>query len=210
VNATSSDARFDAAFAACPLVAILRGVKPDEVLAIGQVLVDAGFGIIEVPLNSPDPFDSIARLFARFGDSAVIGAGTVTQLAEVAELARIGASVAISPHTDPEIIAATRSAGLVSVPGALSASEAFAALKAGANALKLFPMEMIGPRGLGALRAVLPKSLRLIAVGGVGAPDFAGLRQAGCAGFGLGGSLYKPGMTPDVVARTAAEAIAAL
>lgn len=206
----SANTRFDAAFAACPLVAILRGVKPDEVEAIAQALFDAGFRIIEVPLNSPDPFVSIARLVARFGNSAVIGAGTVTQLGEVAELARIGASVAISPHTDPEIIAATRAAGLVSVPGALSASEAFAALKAGANALKLFPMEMIGPRGVGALRAVLPKSLRLIAVGGVGAPDFATLRQAGCAGFGLGGSLYKPGMTPDLVARTAAEAIAAL
>lgn len=206
----SADTRFDAAFAACPLVAILRGVKPDEVEAIAEVLVDAGFRIIEVPLNSPDPFDSIARLVARFGANAVIGAGTVTQAGEVAELARIGATIAISPHTDPEVIRATRAAGLVSVPGALSASEAFAAVGAGANALKLFPMEMIGPRGVGALRAVLPKSLRLIAVGGVGAPDFATLRQAGCAGFGLGGSLYKPGMTPDLVARTAAEAFAAL
>lgn len=192
---TAIDARFDAAFAACPMIAILRGLQPADAEETGQILVDAGFAIIEVPLNSPDPFDSISRLVKRFGSKTVIGAGTVTGIDQVQELARIGATIAISPHADPEVIRASRQAGLVSVPGILSASEAFTAIKAGANALKLFPMEMIGPRGVSALRAVLPAGLRLIAVGGVDASNLASFRSAGCSGFGLGSSLFKPGMT---------------
>ena len=186
------DARFDAAFAECPLVAILRGIRPENAEAIGQVLFDTGFRLIEVPLNSPDPFDSIARLLKRLGSQALIGAGTVTTVEEVRELARIGASLSVSPHADTDVILKARKAGLVSIPGILSPTEAFAAIRAGANALKLFPMEMIGSAGVKALRAVLPRDLRLIAVGGIDATNMAALRSAGCSGFGLGSSLFKP------------------
>lgn len=210
MNGTHLDARFDAAFAACPLVAILRGVRPDEVEAVTQVLVTAGFRLVEVPLNSPDPFDSIARLVRRFGQDIMIGAGTVTTVEHVSELARIGAALVVSPHADPQVIEASRAAGLVSIPGILSATEAFAAIRAGANALKLFPMEMIGPRGVAALRAVLPADLRLIAVGGVGPDNFATLRQSGCSGFGLGSSLYKPGQTLSAIEQSAASCMSAI
>ena len=204
------EARFDAAFAACPLVAILRGVRPDEVEAIGEALVAAGFRLIEVPLNSPQPFDSIARLARRLDGRALVGAGTVTDVAEVAQLARIGAALVVSPHTDPEVIGATRAAGMISLPGILSPSEAFAALKAGAHGLKLFPMEMIGASGVKAMRAVLPRGVRLIAVGGVGVAEMPALRAAGCDGFGLGSALYKPGASVTEVAATAGRFVAAL
>ena len=204
------EARFDAAFSSCPMIAILRGLVPGEAEAIGDVLVEAGFGMIEVPLNSPDPFDSIARLVRRHGERALIGAGTVTATDEVRELARIGAALAISPHADPEVIRLSREHGLVSVPGVMSATEAFSALRAGAHALKLFPMEIIGGAGVKALRAVLPKGLRLIAVGGVDATTIAPFRAAGCAGFGAGGSLFKPGQGTAEVAANAARLLAAL
>jgi 2-dehydro-3-deoxyphosphogalactonate aldolase len=202
--------RFNEAFEACPLIAILRGVRPDEVLDIGEALLTAGFRIIEVPLNSPSPFESIGMLVERFGDRAVIGAGTVTQHAEIGRLAATGAGLAVSPHSDPGIISATRKAGLAVVPGAMSPTEAFVAFHAGATALKLFPMEMIGASGVKAMRAVLPKELQLIAVGGVEARLMPTLTAAGCAGFGLGGALYKPGDAPARVAEKAAEFIAAL
>lgn len=197
-------ARFDTAFAACPLIAILRGVRPDEAVPIGEALVAVGFRLIEVPLNSPDPFESIARLIARFGQDAVIGAGTVTRPSEVSELARIGASMVISPHTDLAVIGASVEAGLVSLPGCMSPSEAFAALGAGAHALKLFPMEVIGPGGVKAMRAVLPQATRLIAVGGIDTTTIPPLRAAGCAGFGIGSTLYKPGMSAAEVGERAA------
>ncbi len=203
------DARFDAAFAECPLIAILRGLEPEHAEQTGQALIDAGFRIIEVPLNSPDPFDSISRLVKSFGHHALIGAGTVTQLDEVKELHRIGAAIAISPHADAEIVQATRQEGMVSVPGILSATEAFAAIRAGANALKLFPMEMIGTSGVKALRAVLPKALRLIAVGGVETTNIGSFSAAGCSGFGLGGSLFKPEDSLQSVASKAKALIAA-
>ncbi|MGL4637303.1 MAG: 2-dehydro-3-deoxy-6-phosphogalactonate aldolase [Beijerinckiaceae bacterium] len=206
----NNNARFDAAFKALPLVAILRGLPPADAESVGDILVRAGFRIIEVPLNSPDPFDSIARLMRRFGDQTVVGAGTVTTEAEVAELKRIGAHIAISPHADVDVIRATRAAGLVSAPGFATPTEAFAAIRAGANALKLFPMEMIGHSGVKAMRAVLPAGLRLIAVGGVGPENMASLRAAGCNGFGLGGSLYKPGMSTEALETNAKAAVAAV
>lgn len=202
--------RFDRAFAECPLVAILRGISPDEAVAVGTVLYDCGFRIIEVPLNSPRPFDSIARLVAALGDRAVIGAGTVTRAEEVAELRRIGARAVISPHSDVAVISATVAGGLVSLPGVLSATEAFGALRAGAHALKLFPMEMIGAAGVKALGAVLPKGTRLIGVGGIGADNIPTLRAAGCAGFGIGSTLYKPGARPVDVEAAATAMVAAL
>lgn len=185
--------RFDAAFAACPLVAILRGITPEEVDVVGDVLVEAGFRLIEVPLNSPNPFASIARLLARHGDACLIGAGTVTDVDEVAELKRLGAHLVVSPHSDPEVIRASAAAGLVSIPGALTPSECFAAVRAGASAVKLFPMEVLGATGVKAMRAVLPGTLRLIGVGGVDAGNMSELRKAGCNGFGMGGALYRPG-----------------
>lgn len=207
---TPLSARFDAAFAACPLVAILRGITPAEADAVGDRLVEAGFRLIEVPLNSPDPFDSIARLLRRHGDRALIGAGTVTDPAEVAELHRLGAHLVVSPHTDPAVIAASVRAGLIAMPGAMTPSECFAAVRAGASAVKLFPMEVLGSAGVKALRAVLPKSLRLIGVGGVDEANMPTLRAAGCNGFGIGGALYKPGMSAAAVDEAARRFIAAL
>lgn len=205
----SNITRFDAAFSACPLVAILRGIHPDEVIPVAEALFTQGFRLIEVPLNSPQPFESIARLVPAFRDRAVIGAGTVTTSDEVAELARLKAQMVISPHADPTVIGATISAGLVSLPGVLSATEAFSALRAGAHALKLFPMEIIGASGVKALGAVLPKGTRLIGVGGISVATIPPLKAAGCAGFGIGSTLYKPGDTADVVGRSAAAMIAA-
>ena len=196
-------ARFDAAFARCPLVAILRGITPGEAEAVADALIAAGVRIIEVPLNSPDPFESIARLCARHGEAAVIGAGTVTSSDQVRRLATLGGRLVVSPHTSAEVIGATRAAGLVSAPGIATPSEAFAALAAGAHVLKLFPMEIIGAAGVRAMRAVLPSDLRLIAVGGGDADGFAGMRQAGCSGFGIGSAIYKPGMGADEVRRQA-------
>ncbi len=203
-------ARFDATFAACPLVAILRGLAPAEAEAVGEVLVAAGIRLIEVPLNSPKPFDSIARLVKRFGDTALIGAGTVMEEGEITELSRIGAALAVSPHADIGLIRAARAAGLISLPGILSPTEAFGAIRAGAHALKLFPMEMIGAAGVKAMRAVLPRAMRLIAVGGVGPANMAALRVAGCNGFGLGSSLYKPGMAIGDIRAAAVQSVAAL
>jgi 2-dehydro-3-deoxyphosphogalactonate aldolase len=203
-------ARFDAAFAAMPLVAILRGVKPEEVEPIAEGLVAAGIRLIEVPLNSPDPFASIARLVRRMEGRALVGAGTVTRVAEVAELARIGAELVVSPHTDVAVVGAACTAGLIAIPGAATPSECFAALGAGAHAVKLFPMEMIGAAGVKAMRAVLPKTARLIAVGGVDPAAIPALTKAGCDGFGLGSALYKPGMEAAAVAAAAAAFVAAL
>lgn len=203
-------ARFDAAFADVPLVAILRGITPDEIDAVGDALVEAGFRLIEVPLNSPDPFASIARLLARHGHACLIGAGTVTDVAEVAELRRLDAHLVISPHCDPDVIRAGAEAGLITIPGALTPSECFAAVRAGASAVKLFPMEVLGATGVKAMRAVLPGTLRLIGVGGIDTTNMAELRKAGCNGFGIGGALYRPGATIADVVSTARRFRAAL
>lgn len=184
---------FDDAFARCPLVAILRGVRPDEVEAIGAALVEAGFTLIEVPLNSPDPFNSIARLAGRFGDRALIGAGTVLDVAAVERLAAAGGRIAVSPNTNEAVIRASVAAGMASLPGYATPSEAFAALAAGATALKLFPAEGASPAVLKAHRAVLPREVPVLAVGGITPVTMAPWAAAGAAGFGLGSALYKPG-----------------
>ena len=191
---------FIVAFAACPLVAILRGVKPDEVEAIGDALVESGFRLIEVPMNSPQPLDSIARLAKRFaGTEVLVGAGTVLDVDQVTQVENAGGSLMISPNCDVEVIAETSRRGLVSIPGIATPSEAFAALKAGANAIKLFPAEAFEPVVIKAMRAVLPNDLRILPVGGITPDNCAPWLAAGAAGFGLGSALYKPGMTAEDV-----------
>jgi 2-dehydro-3-deoxyphosphogalactonate aldolase len=203
-------AAFDAAFARCPLIAILRGVKPDEVEAVGEALVEAGFSLIEVPLNSPDPLDSIGRLADRMKGRAVIGAGTVLTTADVAAVADAGGTMIISPNTNVDVIAASARAGLVSLPGFATPSEAFAALGAGATALKLFPAEAASPAVLKAFGAVVPVGTRLLPVGGIAPETMAPWLAAGAAGFGLGSALYRPGLSANEVGDRARAFIAAL
>jgi 2-dehydro-3-deoxyphosphogalactonate aldolase len=200
--------RFRAAMRAMPLVAILRGVKPAEAPAIGEVLVEAGFRLIEVPLNSPQPLDSIAALRTRFPD-AVIGAGTVLTSAEVRDVASAGGELVVAPNFDRDVVEETVRLGLASLPGILTPTEAFAALKAGAHGLKLFPAELASPAVVKAFLAVLPKGTPLIPVGGIGADSLAAWRAAGAAGFGLGSSLYKPGDDAAAVKVKAAAILAA-
>jgi 2-dehydro-3-deoxyphosphogalactonate aldolase len=202
-------AQFDAAFARYPLIAILRGVRPEEVEDIGEALVDAGFAIIEVPLNSPEPYDSIARLARRLEGRAVIGAGTVVQYDQVATVAEAGGTLIISPNTNEQVIAAAVADGLAALPGIFTPSEAFEALAAGAAALKLFPAEGASPAVLKAMRAVLPTGTRVLPVGGIVPAAVAAWRQAGAAGFGLGSALYAPGMSAEEVGARAREFIAA-
>jgi 2-dehydro-3-deoxyphosphogalactonate aldolase len=192
-----------------PLIAILRGLEPAGAVAIGQALIDAGITRIEVPLNSPEPLESIRRLADAFGAVAQIGAGTVLTTEEVAAVADAGGCLIVSPNTDPAVIAATKRRGLVSAPGAFTATECFAALKAGADALKIFPASHLRPDGLVALRAVLPPGTEVYAVGGVGARDFAAWRAAGASGFGIGGALYRPGDTAAEVAARAGAIVSA-
>lgn len=204
------DNAFDAAFARCPLVAILRGVRPDEVAPIGEALVAAGFTIIEVPLNSPDPLDGIARLARAVGDRAVVGAGTVLRVEDVAAVEQAGGSVIIAPNADVRVIAAAAARGLVALPGVATPTEAFAALDAGAAALKLFPAEAASPAVLKAMRAVLPKDVRVLPVGGITPEGMAPWRAAGAAGFGLGSALYATGLSADEVGARARAFVAAL
>ena len=191
------------------LVAILRGVAPDAVLGIAQVLIDAGFKIIEVPLNSPQPIDSISRLSARFGAQALIGAGTVTTADDVTAVAAAGGRLIVMPHSDLAVIAAAKRAGLFVVPGIATPTEAFAALAAGADGLKLFHAEALPAAVLKAMRAVLPPQTMVFPVGGITPTSMAEYRQAGAAGFGLGSALYKPGDGPAAVAAKAAAFVAA-
>lgn len=187
----------------CPLVAIIRGVTPDEVEAVGDVLYASGFRIIEVPLNSPDPFASIGRLAKRLGDRALIGAGTVLQPEDVGRVRDVGGHLIVSPNTYPDVIEATAAAGMVSSPGFFTPSEAFEALRAGAHALKLFPAEAAGPSIVKAQRAVLPKDVPIIVVGGVNPSNMKAYLDAGADGFGLGSGLYSAGRTLDEVASAA-------
>lgn len=199
---------FDAALTKLPLIAILRGVRAHEVVAVGEALVDAGFTMIEVPLNSPDPLPSIAALTDALGDRAVIGAGTVLSAADVDAVRTAGGRLILSPHTNQEVIGRTRVHGMASVPGVATVTEAFCALGAGANALKLFPAASLGAETLAAWRAVLPSKTAILAVGGIDDDSFASFMAAGVAGFGLGSSLYRPGDPPARVAEAAARTIA--
>lgn len=192
-----------------PLIAILRGIRPDEAVPIAQALVDAGIRLIEVPMNSPDPFDSIQRMIQALGAEAEIGGGTITSVAEVDRLANLGGSLAVSPNCDMEVIRRSKQRGLLSYPGVFTASECFTAQKSGADGLKLFPASMAGPGGLKALRSVLPPEIPFYAVGGVGPENFAEWLGAGAAGFGIGSSLYKPGASVEEVARIAKETVQA-
>ncbi len=191
--------RLDAAMAALPLVAILRGLRPDDAEAVGAALVEAGFRLIEVPLNSPDPFRSIEKLARRFGDTAVIGAGTVLETAAVGRLKEAGGELVVMPHADVRVIAEAKAQGLVCVPGIATPTEAFAALAAGADGLKIFPAEILPPKAVKAMLAVLPKGTRLLPVGGIEPATMAGYVAAGAAGFGLGSALFKPEFAPAEV-----------
>ncbi|WP_295138626.1 2-dehydro-3-deoxy-6-phosphogalactonate aldolase [uncultured Reyranella sp.] len=200
--------RFRAAMRELPLVAILRGLKPEEAPTIGDVLVEAGFRLIEVPLNSPRPLDSIALLRKRFPD-AVIGAGTVLTAVEVRDVASAGGELVVAPNFDRDVVEETVRLGLASLSGIMTPTEAFAALKAGAHGLKLFPAELASPSVVRALLAVLPKGTPLIPVGGIGADNMAAWRAAGAAGFGLGSSLYRPGDDAATVRMKAGAIVAA-
>jgi 2-dehydro-3-deoxyphosphogalactonate aldolase len=191
------------------LIAILRGVTPDEVLPIGTALIDAGISRMEIPLNSPDPLQSIARLVRAYGDVAEVGAGTVLSPEQVAKVADTGATLIVSPNFDPQVVAATKARGLQSYPGVLTPSECFAALRHGADALKLFPAFKLGTDGLRAIRAVLPLQTKIYAVGGADADSFAAWIEAGVDGFGLGTSLYRAGHGAVDVAQAARKAVLA-
>lgn len=192
-----------------PLVAILRGVTPEEAPAIGRALVEAGFAIIEVPLNSPEPIESIRRLAAACGSDALIGAGTVMAPADVEAVAEAGGRIIVMPHADPAVIAAAKRRSLVCTPGIATPTEGFAALAAGADALKLFPAEAMPPPVLKALISVFPRGTRFLPVGGISPDSMRAYAEAGAAGFGLGSALYRPGMSAaDVGARAATFATA--
>ena len=195
-------ARFEAAQASLPLVAILRGVTPAEAEPVARTLYDAGFRLIEVPLNSPQPLESIAKLAHHLPD-AVIGAGTVTKIDEVRQVQSAGGQLVISPHFDPEVVSITVARGLISLPGVMTPTEAFAALRQGAHALKIFPTELVAPHAIKAMRAVLPTAVRLLMVGGITPSLLQPYRAAGASGFGLGSSLYKPGDSVSTVATQA-------
>lgn len=185
------------------IIAILRGIRPVEAEAITQALIEAGIDRIEVPLNSPEPFDSIALMAARFGHRALIGAGTVLSPEDVARVRAAGGALVVSPDANPAVIAATKSVGMLSFPGVMTPTECFAALRAGADGLKIFPGSVIGPAGVAAIRAVLPGGTQVLAVGGAGLDNMADWRAAGVDGFGIGTALYRPGDSAETVSARA-------
>lgn len=186
------------------VVAILRGVTPEQVLEVGRVLVEAGIGILEVPLNSPRPLESIAALVRAFGGHAVIGAGTVLTPEQVDQVADAGARIVLAPNFDAAVVRRSKARGLVAMPGVATPTEGFAALAAGADALKLFPSEVLGPGALKAWRAVFPPATPMFSVGGVNADNIAAFRAAGATGVGLGSALYVPGISAEALAQRAA------
>lgn len=196
-------AKFQAHMDSLPLLAILRGLKPEEALAVGQAIVNAGFHILEVPLNSPEPLRSIQILSTAF-PNALVGAGTVTTAQQVRDIKAAGGQLIISPHLDENVVCEAVNLGLISLPGVATPSEAFRALALGANGLKLFPAEMISPAVLKSMRAVLPKAVKLLPVGGVGIHNMADYRNSGASGFGIGSALFAPGKTAEAVGESAA------
>jgi 2-dehydro-3-deoxyphosphogalactonate aldolase len=192
-----------------PLIAILRGLRPDEAEPMTDALIDAGIALIEVPLNSPDPLQSIARMRKRAGDRAIIGAGTVLDVAAVQALKQIGAQMVVSPNCNPDVIAATKAAGMASYPGVQTATECFTAIDHGADGLKFFPAGLVGTEGLRALKAVLPAEIPTYAVGGVNPNNMRDWLAAGVTGFGIGSSLYKPGKSVADVALAASQTVSA-
>jgi len=193
-----------------PIIAILRGLSPAEALPVAQALVEAGIDRIEVPLNSPEPLDSIRLMARALAGRAIIGAGTVLTADQVAQVADAGGRMIVSPNADPVVIRATRARGLQSWPGVFTATECFAAIGAGATGLKLFPADQAGTGTLRALRAVLPPGLPVYAVGGVGPANFAPWLEAGAQGFGIGSALYRPGDDAATVAARARDIVTAL
>jgi 2-dehydro-3-deoxyphosphogalactonate aldolase len=193
--------------ARCRLVAILRGIRPEEAVAVTEVLEAAGFAIVEVPLNSPDPMASIGALSRRFGDRLLIGAGTVMNPAQVGAVADAGGRLIVTPHADADVVRAAKARGLLAVPGFFTPTEAFAMLDAGADALKLFPAEGASPAMLRAMRAVLPDGTLVLPVGGIDARNMDPWLAAGAAGFGIGSAIYRPRDTPQAVAAKASQLI---
>lgn len=199
---------FARALAEMPLVAVLRGIAPDEVPAVADALVEAGFRFLEVPLNSPRPFDSIARLVAGCPEGVIVGAGTVLSVDDTVRLADTGATLMVTPDTDPDVIAAGVDAGLVTMIGCMTPSEALSALRHGAHVLKMFPAARLGPAYLRDVRAVLPKETRVLAVGGIDLDGMAAFHDAGADGFGFGSNLYAPGRTAAEVGAIARDLVA--
>jgi 2-dehydro-3-deoxyphosphogalactonate aldolase len=193
----------------CPLVAILRGIRPDEAVPIAIALEACGIVIVEVPLNSPEPMVSIAALVRHFGDRLLIGAGTVMNEAQVAEIAAAGGKLIVTPHADATVVRAAKRHGLLAVPGCFTPAEAFAMLNAGADALKLFPAEAGSPAMLRSIRAVLPPGTMVLPVGGIDASNIGAWAAAGAAGFGIGSAIYKPGDSAEAVSAKAQALLAA-